>query len=50
MQQRAEAEFQRQRRIDAGEEHACRVCGCSESRSCSGGCCWATGSLCSRCV
>ena len=43
-------EFQRQQRIAAGTEHACTRCGCSESRSCPGGCVWATPTLCSRCV
>jgi hypothetical protein len=50
MQRRAEAEFERQRRIEAGVEQACRSCGCSNSRSCSLGCVWATQTLCSRCV
>jgi hypothetical protein len=44
------AEEQRQLRIWAGKEHACRVCGCSESRACSGGCIWAEPDLCSRCA
>lgn len=44
------AEFHRQERIADGVEHACAVCGCSESRACSGGCVWATPNLCSRCV
>lgn len=50
MQQRAEAEFERQARIAAGAEQACASCGCSETRACSGGCVWATQALCSRCV
>jgi hypothetical protein len=40
----------RQTRIAAGVEHACANCGCSETRSCDGGCVWATDRLCSRCV
>lgn len=43
-------ENERQARIDAGVEHACVACGCSESRACPGGCVWATASLCSRCL
>lgn len=44
------ADITRQARIAAGEEHACLVCGCSESRACPGGCVWATPTLCSRCA
>ena len=40
----------RQARIEAGVEHACVGCGCSESRACPGGCVWATPNLCSRCA
>ena len=43
-------EATRQARIAAGVEHACAGCGCSESRSCEGGCLWATSNLCSRCL
>jgi hypothetical protein len=43
-------EDKRQARIAAGLEHACTVCGCSESRACPGGCVWATERLCSRCA
>ena len=43
-------EVLRQARIAAGTEHACAVCGCSDSRACDEGCVWATESLCSRCV
>jgi hypothetical protein len=50
MQTLASLEFERQARIAAGAERACLQCGCSESRSCSGGCIWVTQSLCSRCV
>jgi hypothetical protein len=50
MEERAHKEFARQSRIAAGVEHACACCGCSESRSCSTGCLWATDTLCSRCV
>jgi hypothetical protein len=42
-------EIHRQRRIEAGIEDACRVCGCSESRPCEGGCVWVEVDLCSRC-
>jgi hypothetical protein len=45
-----EEEDERQARIDAAIEHVCAGCGCSESRSCPGGCVWATDRLCSRCV
>jgi hypothetical protein len=31
-------------------EMTCRVCGCSDSRACEGGCFWAAPNLCSRCV
>jgi hypothetical protein len=48
--QAAEAESQRQARIAAGVEHACVVCGCSESRGSPGGCVWAKPNLCSRCA
>ena len=50
MEECARKEIERQRRIAAGVEQVCARCGCSESRGCSGGCCWATESLCSRCV
>lgn len=50
MQQRAQLEYERQLRILAGAEKACTRCGCSASRACSGGCIWATKTLCSRCV
>jgi hypothetical protein len=50
MEDRARNEFARQRRIAAGREQVCASCGCSESRACSGGCVWATTSLCSRCL
>lgn len=50
MQERAYREFERQQAIAKGEETACRGCGCSDSRGCSGGCVWATPALCSRCV
>jgi len=43
-------EIQRQARIAAGVEHACAGCGCSETRSCPGGCVWANERLCSRCL
>ena len=43
------AEQERQERIAAGAEHVCASCGCS-SRSCPGGCVWATATLCSRCA
>ena len=50
MQERARLEYQRQLRIQAGFESACAGCGCSETRSCSGGCVWATTAFCSRCI
>ncbi len=28
----------------------CRVCGCTDERSCPGGCVWAEPNLCSRCA
>jgi len=40
----------RQQRIASGQEHVCVVCGCSETRACAEGCCWATETHCSRCV
>jgi hypothetical protein len=45
-----DAEALRQARIALGEENVCCGCGCSDSRSCPGGCVWATRHLCSRCV
>jgi len=39
----------RQQRIAAGIEDACRICGCSGSKPCEGGCIWAESDLCSRC-
>jgi hypothetical protein len=50
MEECARKEFARQLRIVQGGEIACARCGCSETRACSGGCCWATPTLCSRCV
>jgi len=50
MEERARAEWERQLRIAARQEQACAACGCSETRACSGGCVWATKTLCSRCV
>jgi hypothetical protein len=50
MQERGRLEYSRQLRIAAGAEKACAACGCSLTRSCSGGCIWATAHLCSRCV
>ncbi|MCL6599810.1 MAG: hypothetical protein K6T81_13905 [Alicyclobacillus macrosporangiidus] len=32
------------------EEPKCRVCGCTESRACEGGCYWVEPDLCSRCA
>lgn len=49
MQECANKEFVRQLRIAAGDERVCVRCGCSETRACSGGCIWATETLCSRC-
>jgi hypothetical protein len=50
MRESARNEFERQLRIGAGEERACANCGCSETRACSGGCGWATETLCSNCA
>jgi hypothetical protein len=50
MQECARREFARQLRIAGGQEAVCRKCGCSETRACSGGCMWATATLCSRCA
>jgi hypothetical protein len=50
MEECARNEFARQLRIAAGEEQACRRCGCSETRACSGGCIWANDNFCSRCI
>lgn len=50
MKERAHEEWARQLRIEQGIERACAACGCSETRSCSGGCIWATTNLCSRCA
>lgn len=43
-------ELARQLRIYAGLETACRLCGCSESKACRGGCYWIEPGLCSACV
>ena len=50
MEERARLELARQLRIANGVEQTCRCCGCSETRACSGGCLWATATLCSRCL
>ncbi|HEX4138333.1 MAG TPA: hypothetical protein VHY84_27230 [Bryobacteraceae bacterium] len=50
MQESASREFERQIRITAAEEQVCSGCGCSETRACSGGCSWATETLCSKCA
>ncbi len=42
-------ELARQERINAGLEDACRMCGCSATRACEGGCIWVEPDLCSRC-
>lgn len=31
-------------------EPRCRVCACTESRACLGGCCWLEPGLCSSCA
>jgi hypothetical protein len=49
MEECARLECERQIRIAAGED-VCLGCGCSTTRACSGGCCWATSNLCSRCA
>src|SRR6185295_14417348 len=49
MQEAAQKELARQTRIDKGEA-VCLACGCSETRGCSGGCFWATATICSRCA
>lgn len=41
---------ERQARITAGLEMACRLCGCSDTAACPGGCIWYAPNLCSRCV
>lgn len=43
-------EDERQARIRFGLEMACRVCGCSYTKPCPGGCIWAAPHLCSRCA
>lgn len=43
-------EEERQARIAAGLEMACRLCGCSDTAACPGGCIWYAPNLCSRCV
>jgi hypothetical protein len=50
MKESALRELDRQARIASGQETACFGCGCSETRACSGGCIWATPTLCSRCA
>jgi len=42
-------ERRRQARIAAGEETACRGCGCSDSRACEGGCSWHLPGWCTAC-
>ncbi len=41
---------QRRLNVEAGIEHVCIQCGCSESQACPGGCVWAKPNLCSRCA
>jgi hypothetical protein len=50
MEPHIKADDERSARIEAGMERTCSSCGCSESRACTGGCVWATETLCSRCV
>jgi hypothetical protein len=50
MEEVARLEYARQLRIWAGYENACAGCGCSQSKACSGGCVWATPTVCSRCA
>lgn len=45
-----QAEADRQARIAAGEEEVCRVCGCSDTMACPGGCTWVEPGLCSKCA
>jgi hypothetical protein len=33
-----------------GDEPACRVCGCTQTTPCAGGCIWAAEDLCSACA
>ena len=35
---------------DLVDEPRCRVCGCTSSQQCPGGCVWAAEDLCSRCA
>lgn len=37
-------------RITPEESQKCRVCGCSLSRACAGGCHWVEADLCSSCA
>jgi len=31
-------------------ERTCRICGCTDSRACEGGCGWAMPGICSKCI
>jgi hypothetical protein len=35
---------------EVSEEMICRVCGCTDSHACEGGCYWVEPRLCSKCV
>lgn len=43
-------EIERRDRIEAGLEHQCMFCGCSDSKACPGGCIWIRPNVCSRCA
>lgn len=45
-----QAESDRQARIAAGVEEVCRMCGCSDTMACRGGCTWVEPGLCSKCA
>jgi len=31
-------------------ERTCRICGCTDSKACEGGCSWATPGICTKCI
>jgi len=45
-----EGEIHKENAVFDEELRFCKVCGCSQDRSCPGGCYWVTDDLCSNCV
>ena len=45
-----EGEIHKESAVFDEELHFCKVCGCSDTHACPGGCYWVTDDLCSNCV